>query len=47
MFNVRMIKMQSLNIKEWQLLELQITQPRHPLGIFCEYVLIQDPHYEK
>ena len=26
--------MQRLNIKEWKLLELQITQTRHPLRIF-------------
>ena len=29
-FNVWTIIMQSLNIKEWILLELQITQTRHP-----------------
>ena len=28
MFNVRLIFMQSLNIKEWKLLELQITRNR-------------------
>ena len=33
MFNVWLIVMQSLNIKEWKLLELQITQTRHPLSI--------------
>ena len=30
MFNVGTTIMQSLNIKEWKLLELQITQTRHP-----------------
>ena len=33
MFNVRISIMQSLNIKECKLLELQITQTRHPLSI--------------
>ena len=33
MFNVRIIIVQILNIKEWKLLELQITQTRHPLSI--------------
>ena len=33
MFNVWIINMQSLNIKEWKLFELQITQTRHPLII--------------
>ena len=32
-FNVWKIIMQSLNKKEWILLELQITQTRHPLSI--------------
>ena len=32
-FNDWTIIMQSLNIKEWKLLELQITQTRHPLPI--------------
>ena len=32
-FNVWTIIVQSLNIKEWILLELQITQTRHPLNI--------------
>ena len=31
--NVWTIIMQSLNIKEWKLLELQIPQTRHPLRI--------------
>ena len=34
MFNVWTITMQRLNIKEWKLLELQITQTRYPLSIF-------------
>ena len=33
MFNVWIIIMQSLNIKEWKLLELPITQTRHPPSI--------------
>ena len=33
MFNVWTIIIQSLNIKEWKLLELQITQTRHHLSI--------------
>ena len=33
MFNVWIIIMQSSNIKEWKLLELQINQARHPLSI--------------
>ena len=33
MFNVWIIIIQSLNIKEWKLLELQITQTRHPFSI--------------
>ena len=33
MFNVLIIIMQSLNIKERKLLVLQITQTRHPLSI--------------
>ena len=32
-FNVWTIIMQSLNIKEWKLFELQITQTWHPLRI--------------
>ena len=32
-FNVQTIAMQSFNIKEWKLLELQITQTRHTLSI--------------
>ena len=32
-FNVWTIIMQSLNVKEWKLLELQITQTRHHLSI--------------
>ena len=32
-FNVWPIIMQSLNVREWILLELQITQTRHPLSI--------------
>ena len=32
-FNVWTIIVQSLNIKEWILLELQITQTWHPLSI--------------
>ena len=35
-FNVWTIIMQSLNIKEWNLFELEITQTRHPLGILDE-----------
>ena len=31
--NVWTIIVQSLNIKEWKLLEIQITQTRHPLSI--------------
>ena len=31
--NVWTIIMQSLNMKEWKLLELQITKTRHPLSI--------------
>ena len=33
MFNVWTIIIQSLNIKEWKLLELQITETGHPLSI--------------
>ena len=33
MFIESTIIIQSLNIKEWKLLELQITQTRHPLSI--------------
>ena len=36
MFNVWTIIMQSLNIKEWKLLELQITQTRNHLSISNE-----------
>ena len=32
-FNVWTIIMQSLNLKEWKLFELQITQTWHPQGI--------------
>ena len=32
-FNVWTIIMLSMNIKEWKLLELQITQTTHPLSI--------------
>ena len=40
MFNVLTIIMQSVNVKEWKLLELQIY--RHPLSIFKENK-VQDP----
>ena len=47
MFNVRRITMQ--NIKEWKLLELQITQTRHLLilAIDRKNVLVPDPKNEK
>ena len=36
--------MQSLYIKEWKLLELQITQTRHPLSILLKkFQIVQDP----
>ena len=37
-FNVWTIAMQSLNLKEWKLSELQITQTRHHLSILEENV---------
>ena len=43
-FNVWTISMQSLNIKEWILLKLQITQTRHHLSILDgKNVLVQHP----
>ena len=36
MFNVWTIIIQSLNIKEWKLLQLQITQARHPWAFQME-----------
>ena len=48
MFNIWTIIMQSLNIKEWKLLELQITQTRHHLSIlngnFFKFKISKNEH---
>ena len=44
MFNVWTIIMQSLDIKEWKLLELQITQTRNHLSISNKKCLSSRPH---